>query len=738
MQVAHIFSIILLSFGAAAFYLAISALRKQYREYSGNIILGLLCLSSSIWCYGFGLVFLTDNPRMAYWGRCFGMIGVFGFLIFGQWLISVLAKLPRILERTFFAFVLFGIVLYFPTVSPKVTTFYMDEWGMTYTFEPGLVNNLYSTYSVLFAVNILVSIIYIIRYAESKREKVTGYKMLSMLIIIFAGMILDTILPLLGFGAIPGSSMSQFFGLLVIYYAIVDHNRTRITVNNMSQYVYRSVSEPIMVFSNEGKLKLKNRAAEIVFSETFSRLGKENLKIEDIFTLKSDHLKYEGDHRVDDCYSIVGDIPVQIQTSRIIDKYGDTIGFILTIKDMTRISQMMDSLVEAKQLAEANNLAKSTFLANMSHEIRTPLNAIVGFSELLLKSDMDQRDKEQVEDIRNSSYNLLAIINDILDISKIESGKMEIIEAEYNIADVIKDAYLITETGANKKGLDFTMDMDENIPAVLYGDAVRIRGILVNILSNAVKYTRNGSISLTGQLNKIEHGKAYIEFSVEDTGIGIREEDQGKLFESFLQVDKKVNSGIEGTGLGLAIVKGFLDLMGGSITVDSTYGVGSRFTIVIPQKLKDKTPIGKLTAKVAGGEIESSIGDIKFTGKRVLAVDDNKVNLKVIVKCLEKYEMNITTADNGSDAIELCKANEYDVILMDQMMPEMDGTEAMTLIRSISPIYEKGGKCPIIALTANAIYGVREELMAEGFDDYLSKPIEFKKMEEIFISLFNK
>lgn len=736
MYIAQIYSIILLSFGAAAFYLGVSAVRKKYREYAGNSILGLLCFSSSIWCYGFGMVFLTSDTSIAYWGRTIGMIGVFGYLIFVQILVGILVNIPRKAYISFCVFASLGILIYIPVVMPNASVYYMDEWGMTYTFMPGIVNNIYTVYSLIFAINMTVSIIYMIKYAENRRSKVTGHKMGVTLIIVFCGMILDTILPMFGFGAIPGSSISQFLGLLVVYYAIVDFNKTRITPMNMSQYIYESVLEPVMVFTPNGELKLSNKAAMDVFSETYRAYAGKILLITDIFDLDENHFIYEGKHRVDDARTIIGRIPVQIQTSKIEDRFGDIIGFIFTVKDMTHIDEIMDSLVEAKKLAEANSLAKSTFLANMSHEIRTPLNAIVGFSELLLNSDIPESDKEQAEDIRNSSYNLLAIINDILDISKIESGKMELNEIEYDIADVIKDAYLITETNASRKGLKFSMAVGEDIPSRLFGDPVRVRGILVNILNNAVKYTREGSVKLEGEVINNDGEVVELKFKVIDTGIGIKEEDKDNLFDSFKRVDGSTNSGIEGTGLGLAIVKGFLELMEGSVNVESEYGKGSTFIITLKQKIIDKQPIGKILARSDKKQTKSSIGKVKFSGIKVLAVDDNKVNLKVISRILKEYDMEVDAVDSGMASIEKCKSKEYDIVLMDQMMPVMDGIEAMKQIRELG-VYYSSGKCPIIALTANAITGVREQLILDGFDDYLSKPIDFPKMEELFTRLFN-
>lgn len=731
MIIAHVFSMILLSFGAAALYLGISALRKQFREYIGNILLGILCFSSSLWSYGFGILFLTNNTEIAYWGRTIGMLGVFGYMIIVQILVGVIVVIPKMEYYFFCAFSMLGILIYFPTVSRQVTTYYLGDWGMTYTFMPGLTNNLYTLYAVIYAINMTISIYHMIKYAKNKRSRVTGYHMIITLAIVFLGMILDTLLPMFGIGAIPGSSISQFLGLLVVFYAIVDFNGTRITDRNMSKYVYSSFAEPVLVLDAKGMLKLMNKASEDILPDIVLENEKKQIYFSDILELRLNHLSFEGENRLDDSYIRNSHIPVQIQTNKIRDKYGDLIGFILTIKDMTEITNAMNSLREAKAQAEANNLAKSVFLANMSHEIRTPLNAIVGFSELLLKGDMKAEDKDYVDDIRNSSQNLLAIINDILDISKIESNKMELSEEAYNIGDVIKDAYLITDTIAKKKNLEFDAKIDDSIPSSLYGDPVRIRGILVNILNNAVKYTPSGSVHLKCGYEKIENDKVNLLFSVKDTGIGIKEDDIPKLFESFLRVDVEENSGIEGTGLGLAIVKGFLDLMGGAISVESVYGQGTSFNISIPQKVLDEAPIGVIITHSGKTSAKSSISDAKYPGVKILAVDDNGVNLKVISHILANYEMDVATAKSGAEAIELCEKELFDIILMDQMMPVMDGIEAMDHIRNISDHYAIGGKCAIIALTANAIIGVRDELLAKGFDNYLSKPIEFNRLEEV-------
>ncbi|MCQ2551715.1 MAG: ATP-binding protein, partial [Clostridia bacterium] len=347
----------------------------------------------------------------------------------------------------------------------------------------------------------------------------------------------------------------------------------------------------------------------------------------------------------------------------------------------------------------------------------------------LLKDDSLGKNRELVEDIRNSSNNLLAIINDILDISKIESGKLELIESEFSLSDVLKDTYLIVETLAVKHGLELSFEVDSDLPRDLYGDPVRIRGLLVNLLTNAIKYTKSGSVTLCAKALEYTGERVSVSFDVIDTGIGIKEEDLSKLFTSFSRFDTKQNANIEGTGLGLALVKGYAELMGGEVSCKSVYGAGSTFTLVVPLKVTSNELIGEFSVE-RHESTPSKIGTVKFPGVKVLAVDDNHVNLKVISKILAVYNMDVDTCDEGPLSILKCREKEYDVILMDQMMPEMDGIEAMHEIRKISPHYEMGGKCKIAALTANAISGSKEYLLYEGFDGYLSKPIVFSELEE--------
>lgn len=403
---------------------------------------------------------------------------------------------------------------------------------------------------------------------------------------------------------------------------------------------------------------------------------------------------------------------------------------MISVRYLEQVNKNMEFMKTHIREVENANRSKSLFLANMSHEIRTPMNSILGFSEILLKQDMTDEQKEYIENIRESSDNLLAIINDILDLSKIETGKMEIIENEFATKPLIKGVCKQIKSLAEKKGLEFKVDVSKTLPKSFYGDEVRIREVLINVLNNAVKYTPKGSVSLDISADEIINNITTISIKVTDTGIGISKDNIDLIFNAFEQADRHKNKGIEGTGLGLSIVRSYIELMHGWINVDSEVGKGSTFTVNIPLSVIDATPIGEIVYDRVEGP-KSRISDIKVD-KKVLVVDDSLVNLKVIGKTLEHYGITVETVNSGQKGIDACKENIYDIIFMDQMMPVMDGVEAMHQIREI-PGYEKNSERKIVALTANAIKGVEEELLEEGFDGYLKKPIEFDKLEKLLV-----
>ena len=390
--------------------------------------------------------------------------------------------------------------------------------------------------------------------------------------------------------------------------------------------------------------------------------------------------------------------------------------------------KMIEELNIARDQADKANNAKSEFLSNMSHEIRTPLNAIVGFSQALEEENLPDEAKDEVKEIIMASQSLLEIVNGILDISKIEANKLEIVNAEYDFNKVLEELVALTRARMGDKPLQFKTSFDPTIPTVLYGDHTRIKQIILNLLTNAVKYTKEGYINFKVD-SVIKEDVCRLIISVEDSGIGIKEENINKLFSKFERFDLEKNITIEGTGLGLAITKKLVDLMNGKIVVQSTYGEGSRFTVAIDQKIV-KTPT--ITIKDQNEQKEVKAFDV--SGKRILVVDDNKLNLKVATRLLKEYNVEIETIDSGFECIEKIKAGQtYDLILMDDMMPKMTGTETIAKLKQI-----EGYNIPTIALTANAISGMKEKYMKAGFDGYLSKPIDKLELNRIINDFLNK
>ncbi len=414
---------------------------------------------------------------------------------------------------------------------------------------------------------------------------------------------------------------------------------------------------------------------------------------------------------------------------------GQIYGYGLVITDVSPAHKLMVEMRELKRSADIANEAKSSFLANMSHEIRTPMNAIVGYVELLSREKLSKEGRMYADEIRSSSNSLLHIINDILDFSKIEQGKLEIMEEEYEPEALFAEVGHITRMQSEKKGLKFVSLIDPDIPSVLYGDKVRIKQVLLNITGNAVKFTDVGTVKLAAEWHKTPDGRAELSITVTDTGIGIASENMNKLFNEFEQVDIRSTMTKPGTGLGLVISKSLLEMMGGSIDITSEYGVGTSVTITIRQRIISPEPAAKRAEKA---ERESHISSKTFAAPdaKILVVDDNKVNLELMNNYLKQYRIIPDTADGGAKAVSMAAKKQYDIIFMDQMMPEMDGVEAMKRIRALGSSYVE--KMPIIALTANAIAGTRNLLISEGFTDYASKPMPIKVLENLLTKYLPK
>lgn len=728
----YLFSEILFFGFIIALYCAFRMLLTRKNKSLENRLFFALSVSSAIWSLGFYKIIIQTDTLAAYHWRVFGMIGVFSYLIAAQLLICYLSDFCRPLKIFFITIAMFGIIIYFFTVQPGQVSFQLNDIGMTYSFKQGIPNTIYSIYSVILAINLFICIFHMMLHSKKKRLRVLGTRLLAAEVVIIFGMLFDTIFPLFGRTAIPGSSIAQFIGLFVMYRAILFSNRFRITLSNMSEFIYYSLSIPVLVYDASHQLQILNDAASSFFGIKNGDMSK--VSIHHLFEIDESEVFDFGSERIDlDSKCRMNDIYCSLAINKIHDDYGDNIGYIILITDLSERMKAVQRLEEAKKEAEYATQAKSTFLANMSHEIRTPMNAIIGFSELVLNMDISDTVREYVEDIRFSSHNLLAIINDILDISKIESGKMEIIPDAYFVENLLKDISLIISTQAMEKGLEFNMHVDPNLPAVLYGDKVRLRGILINILNNAVKYTNKGSVTFDVSILEQTADRVKLEFKVTDTGIGIRKEDQKNLFKNFERLDQKFHYGVEGSGLGLAITKGYVTLMNGEINVASTYGEGSVFTVVLDQKIVDDKPVEDCYDTGDDFHWSTEFGRMQISGVQVLVADDNHVNVKVAYGTFKTYGLSVDTATSGQEAIRLCQNKQYQLVFLDQMMPEMDGVETLEHIRSLGGCYAPGGKCKIIVLTADAVSGARQQLLDKGFDEYLGKPMNLKQLERLFI-----
>lgn len=392
--------------------------------------------------------------------------------------------------------------------------------------------------------------------------------------------------------------------------------------------------------------------------------------------------------------------------------------------------RLLDALRKEKrsqQEAEAANMAKSSFLANMSHEIRTPINAILGMNEMILREEKDPAIRGYAGNIQASGNSLLSIVSDVLDISKIESGKLEIIPVDYEVNSLISDCCNMAAGRAKAKELELLVECADNVPMKLCGDETHIRQIIMNLLTNAVKYTEKGTVKLIVS-GRFTDGGFVLKVDVSDTGIGIAEENLPQLFTQFQRFDLQRNRNIEDTGLGLSIVKRLCDLMSGTITARSVLGSGSTFTVELPQKVVDSTPCGGVNLNYSAGAEHEYHHSFEAPEAKILAVDDLPVNLLVIANLLKETRIKIDTAGSGRECLDKCSQQKYDLILMDHMMPEMDGVQTFEKLHGdkSSPNFET----PVIMLTANALAGMREQYMDVGFADYVSKPVRGAKLEE--------
>lgn len=586
---------------------------------------------------------------------------------------------------------------------------------------------IYNAYMVLCVIYVIIGLTVIVRRYIQDNDKHNRHLYLYMALAVLAmvGGLLGYLFHLTnGYDSTAlGYSITSIIMVIAIFkYKLMD------TLSIVRDYVIDTMSEGIIATDRTGKVIYYNEAMRSIF---------EDIDIdsqEAVNVIKKRIKNAEMIHHDDDIFS-----PVQTPLLHNNHKKGDL--YVLT--NVTASYRYMQELKEQKELAERANESKTAFLSVVSHEIRTPMSAIVGMTDLILEEadQLGQRNVKYLQNIKNSGDALVMIVNDILDQSKIEAGKMEIVEDVYELRPMTDDVRLIIENRIGSKPVELIYDIDERIPKFLVGDSLRIRQILINLLNNAVKFTEEGFIKLTIKLVGEENNKKRLEFAVRDSGQGIKPEDLEKIGQAFVQVDTKKNHMKEGTGLGLSISRDFISMMGGQLNVVSRYGEGTEFYFAICQGVTKGMENSNVNINKQAWQQDDKF---KAPDAKILVVDDTEINLTIFKELLRPIETEIITANSGEKAIELVKTNRFNAIFMDYMMPYMDGIETVTYIRNLSEQdtdaenAEYYRTVPIIALSGDSNDSTVEAFVNAGIDDYMVKPVDVKRLKKMLIKWLPK
>ena len=682
----------------------------------------------ALWSGGYGIMGFTETGEVAAVFRAVGLVGVAGFMMTEALMVAYMVELPKWLFRAYaMIFGIFAVVdLYF--FIPDQHTFVRLNGRMCYYSTNSFGRMVHNIFLAFVAVTMIAMAILWVHKEKPKRQAYYVRAAILANIAILFSIIPDTILPMLGKPSFPSSAYGMFLTYMITWFWATRFNAFSITVGNLSQYIYESANTAILIFDEYFRLVLANPYGQ----ELLGIKKIENQKLMQLFQgtdAESGRIKdgiLRDNKGVAELVSVHGAISCSLNFSLARDFHDDPYCIVCFVYDLTKEKNMLEEVVRA-------NEAKSQFLANMSHEIRTPINGILGMDSVLLKECHDENLREYAKNIQSAGQSLLSIINDILDISKIESGKMEILTIRYQLFSVLNDCYNLTKIKLQNKPVSFIMQINEKLPSWLYGDEVRIRQIINNFLSNAVKYTKEGNITFELDFEEKTDEQILLVITVRDTGIGIKEEDLGKLFESFTRIEEKRNRNIEGTGLGLNLTKNLVNLMGGEVFAESTYGKGSCFTAKIPQKIADAKPMGDFGKRYQQYLSTSDDDKLSFLAPdaKILVVDDVTMNLKVVEGLLKATKIQIDTAVSGSECLECVKTTPYQMIFLDHMMPEMDGLETLEHMKNLAD--NPNAQTPVIMLTANAIVGAKEEYIEAGFTDYLTKPIRETELLEMIL-----
>lgn len=527
-------------------------------------------------------------------------------------------------------------------------------------------------------------------------------------------------------GGYDATAAGYLLQVLLLLFALVKYDIAS-PVDSARENVVEKLQKPVLIVNDIGDIIYSNAS----YKDMVKALG--------VAVQRAEIERIKFAQEINQNYVLNGNT-YQVEKTSILPK-GSYLCHVYVLNDITDMLEAQEKIEQAREAAEIASKAKSSFLANMSHEIRTPINAILGMDTMILRKSADTEIKKYAGDIQSAGKTLLSIINDILDFSKIESGKMELVPVDYDFSNLINDVFNMINMRALEKGLVFELNVASELPCRFHGDDVRLRQILVNLLTNAVKYTPNGKVVLhiyeDKELRKPNDDIRRVRFEVKDTGIGIKPEDIDKLTKEFVRIEESRNRNIEGTGLGINIVVSLLSLMRSKLEISSVYGEGSVFAFTLEMRAVSDELLGEIDERIknASDKNETYKAEFFIPNARLLVVDDNSMNRTVFRHLLSDMKCVIDEADSGLKCLELVKENKYDLIFMDHMMPVMDGVETFGHMKKLGDYVN--AQTPVIILTANAISGVREEYLSEGFSEYLSKPIETKKLEaliERFIS----
>ena len=716
----------LIMMGTVSTVYAVQFFRREKSAGYFRAAILLMGLAVGIWGFGYGFIGICGDFAVCTHLRRAGLLGVNTFPLAETLIALHKAGVNRKIQNIV-RFILIPLALtdWWLFSSEKVDEFVRVGNWTTWQAVDCPERTFHSIYTVVIFLSALTSWIVWFGRVKLKRERALLIRILAANLTLMLCSGPDTFLTDITGVVYPTSGLGAGLAFLIWVIAVVKYNTFTVSSRAMGDYAQTVVNVGLVIFDDSFLAMEMNNFArkelDMAQGKHLTELVRLHQSEEEIFgrVIADDRYTFK-------CISASGDKTCIADMITLRDNYNEAYGYIMTVTDISKEEQL---IAEARRANEA----KSEFLANMSHEIRTPINAVLGFDELILRETKEEATNGYAANIKHSGETLLSLVNDILDFSKIESGKMDIVPVSYDPAQMFEDLMIMITPRAEAKELAIEYDIADDIPARLFGDDMRIRQVVTNLLTNAVKYTETGTVTLSACIKERRAGAVILHISVRDTGIGIKDEDKAHLFESFRRVDISRTRNIEGTGLGLSITLRCLELMGSNLELDSEYGKGSDFWFDIEQKVESSDTIGSFAERMSLARRNVSVSHESFTAPtaKVLVTDDNLMNLQVFKGLLKKTEIDITAVSSGAETITALEKQKYDIVFLDHMMPEMDGIETLEKIKASRIIDIQG--TPIIALTANAVSGARERYLNAGFDDYLTKPIRYDKLEKMIL-----